>query len=200
MPKIQAMEVQKVLAECPPGADEEDWQLTSSEAGHLERMFEEDLVPTMRYSFVVFLHTAFETRLRVFCRIQQKEQNIQIGLSDLQGSPIAQAKKFLTKLVGLNVGKYGEWDDLCVFQDVRDCIVHCYGYMNPERHGKLMKRLSTMKDAEITRENRLAVSPEFCKRHLSVIQKFFKRLYAAEHDLLNRDGPQATETKARTKT
>ena len=51
-------------AQAPEQPDEEDIQLFRNEQQALEDFFERDLIPTMRYSFVVFIHIVFETRLR----------------------------------------------------------------------------------------------------------------------------------------
>jgi hypothetical protein len=180
MPIVQACELATLEAERPPGNDEEEQSLYWSEVNYLEQLFEEDLFPTMRYSFLVFLHTVFETRLRGFCDASQRARNLPIHLTDLKGSAVDQAKTFLTKLVGVAVGSFDEWHHLQCFQDVRDCIVHHYGYLNPNdsRHKKLQQFAATSDGIIVTSDNRIHLSRAFCERHLTNIESFFKRLIA----------------------
>jgi hypothetical protein len=43
---------------------------------------------THLYSFVVFLHTVFETNLRGFSAGEQRARSLPIGLTDLAGSVV----------------------------------------------------------------------------------------------------------------
>ena len=181
MPIVQTCELATLEAERPPGNDEEEQSLHWNEVNYLEQLFEEDLFPTMRYSFVVFLHTVFETRLRGFCVGAQRTRNLPISLTDLYGSAVDQAKTYLTKLVGVAVGSFDEWTHLRRFQDVRDCIVHHYGYLSPNdsRHEKLRQFAATSDGIIITSDDRIHLSRAFCEQHLTNIESFFKRLIAA---------------------
>jgi hypothetical protein len=53
--------------ERPTSGDEEDHNLFSNQQNAMEELFEQDLTPAMRYSFIVLMHIVFETRLRAFC-------------------------------------------------------------------------------------------------------------------------------------
>lgn len=181
MPIVQTCELATLEAERPPGNDDEEQSHHQNEVNYLEQLFEEDLFPTMRYSFVVFLHTVFETRLRGFCVGVQRERKLPISLTDLDGSAIDQAKTYLTKLVGVAVGSFDEWAQLRRFQDIRDCIVHHYGYLSPNdsKHERIRQFAATSDEISIASDDRIHLSRAFCERHLTNIESFFKRLIAA---------------------
>lgn len=176
---VQDRELAILEKERPPGNDEEEKSLHWNNVSHLERLFEEDLFPSMRYSFVVLLHTVFETRLRAFCEKTQRTRNLQISLTDLRGSAVDQAKKYLAKLVGIQVGDFPEWSHLQHFQKIRDCIVHQYGYLSPDddRHQSIRNYASTSKSISITSHDRIVLSMAFCEQHHANIKSFFTRLF-----------------------
>lgn len=180
MPIVQTCELATLEADRRAGNDEEEQSIHWNEVVYLERLFEEDLFPTMRYSFIVFLHTVFETRLRAFCIGQERQRKLPVSLTDLNGSAVDQAKTYLTKLVGVAVGSFTEWAHLRRFQDIRDCIVHHYGYLRPNdgRHERIHKFADTSDAITITSDDRIHLSRAFCEQHLTNIESFFKRLIA----------------------
>jgi hypothetical protein len=179
MPIVRACGIASLEAERPLGNDEEEQSLFSNEVNYLEQLFEEDLVPTMRYSFIVFLHTVLETRLCSFCVAMQRERSLPLDLGEIRGRGIEQARIYLTKLVGIAVGDFTEWAHLRTFQTVRNCIVHTYGYLDSEddRHKQLRKLASKQLGLSITHDGRIALDASFCQKHLAYIQSFFKRLF-----------------------
>jgi hypothetical protein len=182
MPIVQACELATLEAEQPSGNDEAEQSAHRSELAYVEQLFEEDLFPTMRYSFIVFVHTIFETRLRGFCIGEQRARKLPIGLADLYGkSALDQAKTYLTRLVGVAVGSFNEWAHLQRFQDVRNCIVHQYGYLsaNDKRHDGIRQFAAGPNGIVITSDDRIQLSCAFCEQHLTNIESFFKRLIAA---------------------
>ena len=181
MPIVQTCELATLEAERRPGDDEEEDSLQWNEVNYVERLFEDDLFPTMRYSFVVFLHTVFETRLRGFCVGVQRTRNLPISLTDLQGSAVDQASSYLTKLIGVPVSSFPEWPHLRRFQSIRDCIVHQYGYLNPkdQRHESIRQFASSADGITIAPDDRIHLSRAFCEQHLTNIADFFNRLIEA---------------------
>ncbi|SRR6266568_1499824 len=167
-------------ATAPEPADEVDIQLFRNEQQALEDFFERDLIPTMRYSVVVFIHIVFETRLRSFCAAMQRERNIRLALGDIGGSAIEQARTYLSKLVGVAVGEYPEWSKLRSLQYVRDCIVHSYGYVDSDDdRSKHLRHLATQDiGLSISEDDRLLLSKSFCDQHVAHLSQLFNRLFA----------------------
>lgn len=179
MPIVQARELAIIEAAHSPAMDEEDASIRWQEVNYVEQLFEEDFFPTMRYSFVVFLHTVFETRLRGFCFGVQRQGKFPINLTDLRGSPIDQASSYLRKLAGISVAEFPEWIHLRRFQDVRDCIVHNYGYLNPQnsKHEGIRGFATKTDGISITAADRITLSRTFCELHLANIAAFFDSLF-----------------------
>ena len=100
---VQSHEIAAFKAERPLGDSEDQQSIYFAELGHLEDLFEEDIVPTMRYSFVVFLHTVFESQLRAFCNRIQRERTLPLGLNDVRGSAMEQARTYLAKMISIPV-------------------------------------------------------------------------------------------------
>ena len=180
MPTIESKELSDLEAERPTSGCEEEYSIFSSIVSHTENLFEEDIIPTMRYSFVVFLHTVFETRLRSLCDDVKQEKGIPISVSELRGSAIDQARDYLSKLADIQVGSYGEWNSLRDFQKIRDCIVHSYGFVSSgERGGKAVERIIEG-SSELTLNHRRRICPTrgFCLRQLEAVEAFLNRLMA----------------------
>lgn len=181
MPRLQAIELASLEAQLAEPKSEEDRDNNSAEIGYLDRLFDEDLIPMMRYSFIVFLHTTLETHLRSFCLAMKKERQLPLGASDLSGNPLEQAKNYLTKLVGIKVGEFPQWSELKQYQRVRDCIVHHYGYLAAEnsKHEDIRKWSKTNTGLQITASHRLNPSIDFCRGMLRSIDTFFRDIFVA---------------------
>lgn len=178
MEEVHRCERVAMERERPQNADEEDRQLFMNQQQALEDLFEQDLAPAMRYSFVVLMHTVFETRLRAFCSDMQSERRIPIPLRDVRGSPIEQARTYLTKLATLQVADVPEWQHLRTLQKVRDCIVHAFGYVADSRDEKEIRELASQSiGLTIDDYGRLALTKRFCDEHLSCLARFFHSLF-----------------------
>jgi len=133
----------------------------------------------MRYSFLVLVHIIFETKIRDFCSRIQCDLNLpQIAVTDLRGSPINQAKLFLTRLAGIRVQDFPEWEQLRTLQKVRDCIVHAYGHIADSSDELFLRQLAA-KSEEVSVDDvgRIAVTKAFCQKHLAALQTLFNRLF-----------------------
>jgi len=162
------------------GDEEEDWQLFLNQKQALEDLFEQDLAPAMRYSFVVLMHTVFETRLRAFCADIQRDRGIRVSLADIRGSPIDQARTYLAKLAALGIADFPEWQHLRTVQKVRDCIVHAYGYVAESRTEKEIRQLVSQNIGLTIDDNgRLALTKTFCDEYLSCLARLFHSLFRA---------------------
>jgi hypothetical protein len=166
-------------AQVPENADETDIQLFRNEQQALEDFFQRGLTPTMRYSFVVFIHIVFETRLRAFYAAMQQERKLPLRLTDIRGSAMERARTYLSKLVGVAVGEYPEWSYLRSLQAVRDCIVHSYGYIDStdERSQPLRQLARQHIGLSISDDDRLLLSKSFCDQHLTHLSNLFNRLF-----------------------
>jgi hypothetical protein len=88
-------------AKRPQNDDEVDVSVFREQEDILDSSFVDNLIPTMRYSFVVFIHTILETHLQDFCAVIGRERNIPIVLSDLSGNAIEQTRIYQSWPVSL---------------------------------------------------------------------------------------------------
>src|ERR1035441_7901834 len=70
------MELQKIESNGPVGGHEEDYHQWCRDKSDVQNLYDRDLWPALRYSFVVLLHITFETQLRVFCADLQSERSL----------------------------------------------------------------------------------------------------------------------------
>jgi len=162
-------------------SDEEERDLHWQIGNYIEQRYEQDLIPAMRYSFVVLVHIVFENQLRRFCAEMQKECKLTLSLSDIAGkSPIERSSSYLTKVVGLVVGNLAEWQHLRTVQKIRDCIVHAYGHIDESRDKQEIQQLAAKNSGiSIDESGRLALTKVFCENCLSSVEKLFSQLFLA---------------------
>jgi hypothetical protein len=176
MEEVHRCERVALDAERPTG-DEDEFHVFCQKQDALERLFDEDLVPTMRYSFLVLLHIAFETRLRLFCSTIHKERMLRVTLGDLKGGAIERARTYLTKLAQLPVADFAEWQQLRTLQKLRDCIVHRYGYVADSRDASEIRNLACKETGfTIDTDDRLMLTKALCDRYLLCLDMFFRKL------------------------
>jgi hypothetical protein len=168
-------------ADAPNTPDEEERDLHWQIGNYIEQRYEQDLVPAMRYSFVVLVHIVFENQLRRFCAEMRRERKITLSLSDIAGkSPIERSSSYLTKAVGLPVANLAEWQHLRTVQKIRDCIVHAYGHVNESRDKQDIQQLVAKNSGiSIDESGRLALAEVFCENYLCAVEKLFSQLFVA---------------------
>jgi hypothetical protein len=168
-------------ADAPNTPDEEERDLHRQIGDYIEQRYEQDLIPAMRYSFVVLVHIVFENQLRRFCTEMQRERRITLSLSDIAGrSPIERSSSYLTKVVGLPVGNLAEWQHLRTGQKIRDAIVHAYGHVDESRDKQDIQQLVAKNGGiSIDESGRLALTQEFCENYLASVEKLFFQLFVA---------------------
>jgi hypothetical protein len=168
-------------AGAPTGDDDYERDVHRQVGQDLELRYTEELIPAMRYSFVVLVHIVFESELRKFCSSMGKERNSALSLSDISGkSPIERSCTYLTKVLGLPVGNLAEWQHLRSVQKVRDCIVHAYGHVNESRDKRDIERISDQNcGLGVGYSGRMTLTRQFCEDYVSSVEKLFYRLFFA---------------------
>jgi hypothetical protein len=183
MAKVRDDELANHEASTPKSGDEDEYDLHCQIGYHLQRHYDEDLFPAMRYSFVVLVHIIFENHLRAFCAEIQKDRGIAMSLSDVNGKPIERARTFLTKLAALPVGDLPAWQQLRNIQKVRDCIVHAYGHVSELHNDGDRKSIEQLVNQNIgitiDETGRLMVDKVFCEWCLSSLEALFHGLFTA---------------------
>lgn len=146
---------------------------------HLEDQFDLNLKVTMRYSFVVFTHIVFETRLRVFCDDVWREKMLPVKIEDFRESRgLERAKIYLTTHAQMDFGRMPSWCRLMVLQKIRDCIVHTNGFVEKSRDRVALKAAAAKScGMSLDDEGRLLLSKDFCQQSLSDLENFFRDIF-----------------------
>ena len=177
--EVHRIERHTLALQHPSDADKGKHDAHLQELDYLDDLYERDLQPAMRYSFVVLVHIVFDTQIRYFCsRIQRDLKLPEIAVTDLRGSAIDQARLFLTRLASIRAKDFPEWQQLRTLQKIRDCIVHSYGDVGRSRDEKFLRDLAMQgSGVSIDDEGRIAVTKHFCEEQLATLRTLFKRLF-----------------------
>lgn len=172
----------QTIESLPLTGEEFEDERCRQDLNHLDSLYEGELRPAMRYSFIVLLHIFTETRLRSFCSDIQSERQILVGVAELKGSAIDQTRKFLTKLAGVAVGDFPEkeWENLRTLQKIRDYVVHAYGRVKDSRDEVFLRQLaSKTAGVAIDQKGQFHIEKRFCEQHLTNLHSLFERLFLA---------------------
>jgi hypothetical protein len=181
MEEVWHIERGNLESEAPAG-DEEEYDQHRQVLNNLDNVYETELFPAMRYSFIVLLHIFTENELRNFCSELQKERKLTIAVTDLKGSAIEQIRMFLTKLSGVNGQDFPqkEWENLRTLQKIRDCIVHAFGRVKDSRDEAFLREFASKGiGISIGYDGRLLVEKEFAQQQLFNLRNLFTNLFKA---------------------
>jgi hypothetical protein len=137
----------------------------------------ENLSPLLRSSFLIVLYSLLEYELQLFCRMLKDFEKIPLSRSDLAGSNIEKAKKYIHKIAGYPVCYEELWAELADFALVRNCIVHNDGYIhNFAKESQLRSMLP--KYQEISLEyDKITPNDKYCERMLTNCRQLLENLY-----------------------
>lgn len=94
----------------------------------LEDVFREYFPNLQRRSALITLFSFFEHELNKVCNLFQITENYKVSLSDISGSGIERAKRYLSKVVSLDLDPdTPEWNEVKNIQALRNLIVHADG-------------------------------------------------------------------------
>ena len=179
MEEVWHIERHNLASEAPSG-DEEECNQHRQILNDLDNVYEDELYPAMRYSFIVLLHIFTENELRKFCSEIGEERKLPIGVMDLKGSVIDQIRTFLTKLAGIRPQDFPqrEWENLRTLQKIRDCIVHAYGRVEESRDKAFLHNLASKRiGISIGNAGRLLVEKDFPNQQLVNLRTLFTKLF-----------------------
>jgi hypothetical protein len=159
------------------GLSEEEYFEWEAKVHAYKEQYEQVFPSNIRYSFIVLMHIFFETRLKDACDEISKRRNLTLTESDLNGSSIERANKFLDKIAGIKVKDHHTWQWLKDLQKIRDCIVHTNGRVSLSRDKNHIVSLCRKgKGLSINGES-LIIEKSYCSNSIKVIKIFFKHLF-----------------------
>ena len=139
----------------------------------------------LRKSFFVSLYTFLESQFNEECRARRQEKNTQLVLSDISGSGIGRAKKYLAKVLEVDFpfASSLEWQEIRKYQQVRNCMVHSDGALEGMGQDKIdkLKQYIDSKPTLSLSGNRIMIHSGFCEEALQTIGRFLLLLHS--HDI-----------------
>jgi len=128
-------------------------------------------------SALVSLYSCLEHNLNDFCNICQKFKGTNISVTDFNGDGITKAKKYLTKLMGLDFGKSQEWQFIVDLNKVRNCIVHANGDINAMSSTTSLNNIISNTPNLSLKNNNIMISSNYITEAIREINKLFLWLY-----------------------
>ncbi|MCE0490312.1 hypothetical protein LU196_09650 [Pantoea sp. Mb-10] len=128
-------------------------------------------------STLVSLYSSLEHNLNDFCNLCQKMKGTNISVADFNGDGIHKAKKYLTKLMGIDFGQSQEWQFITEFNKVRNCIVHANGDINKMTStDKLQTIVNNEPELSLKKDN-ITISAAYLIKSIREINGLFLWLY-----------------------
>lgn len=128
-------------------------------------------------SALVSLYSSLEHNLNDFCNICQKMKGTNISVSDFNGDGIHKAKKYLTKLMGIDFGQSQEWQFITEFNKVRNCIVHANGDINKMTSTDKLQAIVKNEPELSLKEDNITISVAYLIKSIREINGLFLWLY-----------------------
>ena len=180
-----ANERAKKIADIPGGLSDEDYfaevQLIDTE---LEYQVD-SVTRTFRYSAAVMLFTAVEIGLRRLSKTVIKSVSVPFKPKEIVGSELERYKLFFVRQCGVDFGNI-PWESIRTLQTVRDCIVHCAGYIDDlnEKDQVFLRKVSESPSSGLRIEEPLVeagdevlqVGAEFVQMSIKSISELFDAL------------------------
>jgi len=127
----------------------------------------------IRYCHIIFLFTILERRLRELLKITADlKPDITKGFSEYKGSFLDRSKLFLKNNLEVDLTSGKKWSDINALQKIRDCIIHCGGYIQESRDVLFLQQLAKSKKIDLNRHDHILLTDEYC-RELGKSTKIF---------------------------
>jgi hypothetical protein len=127
----------------------------------------------IRYSYLTFLFTIFERRMRALLKILfELNPNISKSFDEYKGSFLEKTKAFLKDNLEIDITSGKMWSDINELQKIRDCIIHCGGQINESRDKIFLNHLFELKKIDLNRYNYILLTNFYCHQ-LGVSMKNF---------------------------
>ncbi len=137
----------------------------------------ENLSPLLRSSFLIALYSLLEYELQLYCRILKDFEKIPLSRSDLAGSNIEKAKKYIHTIAGYPIRDEELWGELADFALVRNCIVHNDGYIhNFAKESQLRSMLRRYQEISLEYD-KIIPNEKYCERMLANCKRLLENLY-----------------------
>ncbi len=137
----------------------------------------------LRNSLFISIFSFFENELNQLCNLYKIFFNSTISLEDISGKGIVKAKKYLEKVVGLNLDSLNtEWSILANYKKIRNSLVHNDGKF--KSLDELSKILDNVPEIEKSEDLFIYIKAKFLNNFLLLIEKYLRIIRIIYSDTL----------------
>lgn len=130
----------------------------------------------LRGSLFVACISLAEHELISLCKYLHKENKYDLSLDDIKGKGIYRAKIYLNKVV--NIENSISWNDILIFQKIRNFIVHNRGKLDKSDNAKEVENYVALNPSvKLDDLKRLQFSGMFCLEVIEKLGEFFNKLF-----------------------
>lgn len=153
-------------------------RLDYSEHSYPLGFYEVEQPSRIRYIKIIFVFTLIERRLRALCGLISDVKKIELDIDNYKGGLLIKAKQFLKDALNVELNHFTGWDEVLSFQKVRDCIIHCGGYVDESRDKDFLISMSlrSEKFIEISPDGYLYISESYSGQIESIAISFIDTL------------------------
>jgi len=130
----------------------------------------------LRESLFVATLSLVEHELISLCRNLYRENKYNLALDEVMGNGIHKAKLYLNKVA--NVGNNTQWNDILIFQKIRNFIVHSRRKLDNSRNAKEVESyIVSSSSIRLDDLKRMQFSNTFCLEVIEKVDEFFNSLF-----------------------
>lgn len=175
--KIHGGQAASRIAAHDSGVDQIDQELSYAD---------EDIFNTFQYirdtffkSSLIYLYSVLESHLREICTILKDENAVLLDISDLSNrNYLETCFIYLSKVIGLNLENLDPYRNTFTdFQNLRNCLVHDFGIITPNKKNQIHKTLEAYKGIELIEGKIQIINYSILITFLRSIIMLFQDLY-----------------------
>jgi hypothetical protein len=96
----------------------------------------------IRYTHLIFLFAILERRVRALVKLTiELRPDVKTDLSNYKGSFFERVKRFFGEHLELDLSTIKQWQEIILYQKLRDCIIHCGGRVTESRDEDFLRHL-----------------------------------------------------------
>ncbi|MDJ1472857.1 hypothetical protein [Xanthocytophaga flava] len=127
----------------------------------------------IRYAYLIFLFTILERRVRAVVKLTlELKKDAPKELSDYKGAFLDRVRQFMLDNMDFDISTYAEWQQVMLFQKVRDCIIHCGGNIHESRDKNYLQSLADKGIFELNGNGYIRINKDFCGEMESIVHSF----------------------------
>lgn len=135
----------------------------------------------IRASFIMQMCSFVEGELNEICDRVRVISRVPIKVSDLQGSTLSKAKKFLDAFARLDLPSETSWGEIQRVFEVRNVMVHEGGFAGGFKNRNKLVEFAAIAPGLALSNNHIEVKREFCEYCLASVSRFCDELHDAYH-------------------